>query len=287
MRTKLRARCFGKCGDPSNADLFGITLIYNNRWSGFKGLRARWLAHLDDTRMRPLLLVDEAQELPNQVLTEMRLLPSSEFDSRVILSVVLAGDSRPLAKLRSPDLQPIASRVCQRFLMARAEPEELTRLFDYLLDKTGYPGLTTPRARLPRCRPQSPSNSVKTAPSITVLTLSKSHPRARLAFVGLWEGAKGLRGRDQREPDGGACALTHRTVFAAGESGNFPPNLPRLVDTKALREALRFAPVARAGRHVRCAARGWRPINASARPGNAVCGAAPGLRRRGLRARAP
>ena len=88
------------------ADLFGISLVHNNLWVGFKGLRQRWLGHLEDTRMRPLLLVDEAQEIPNPVLTEMRLLTSTDFDSRAILSVVLAGDNRLLAKLRSPDLQP-------------------------------------------------------------------------------------------------------------------------------------------------------------------------------------
>ncbi len=76
--------------------------------------------------MRPLLLVDEAQELP--VLTEMRLLTSTDFDSRAILSVVLAGDSRLLAKLRTPDLQPIASRVRQRLHIVRTEPDELGRL---------------------------------------------------------------------------------------------------------------------------------------------------------------
>ena len=70
------------------AELFSITLVHNNLWLGFKGLRQRWLTHLDDTRMRPLLLVDEAQELPNGVLTEMRLLTSTDFDSRSILSVV-------------------------------------------------------------------------------------------------------------------------------------------------------------------------------------------------------
>ena len=125
------------------ADLFGITLVHNNLWVGFKGLRQRWLGHLEDTRMRPLLLVDEAQELPNQVLTEMRLLTSTEFDSRAILSVVLAGDNRLLAKLRSPDLQPIASRIRQRLLIERAEPDELTRLLDHLLDRAGNPGLMT------------------------------------------------------------------------------------------------------------------------------------------------
>ena len=125
------------------AELFGITLVHNNLWLGFKGLRQRWLAHLDDTRMRPLLLVDEAQELPNGVLTEMRLLTSTEFDSRSILSVVLAGDNRLLAKLRSPHLQPIASRIRQRLLITRAEPDDLARLLDHLLDRAGNPGLMT------------------------------------------------------------------------------------------------------------------------------------------------
>ena len=31
------------------ADLFAITLIHNNLWLGFKGLRHRWLLHFDDT----------------------------------------------------------------------------------------------------------------------------------------------------------------------------------------------------------------------------------------------
>ena len=126
------------------ADLFGITLIHNNLWAGFKGLRERWLTHLEDTRMRPVLLVDEAQEMLSQVLTEMRLLTSAEFDSRAILSLVLVGDNRLLAKLRSPDLQPIASRIRQRLVMTRAEPEELIRLLDHLLDAAGNPGLMTP-----------------------------------------------------------------------------------------------------------------------------------------------
>ncbi len=125
-------------------DLFGITLIHNNRWHSFKGLRQRWLTHLEDTRMRPLLLVDEAQEMINPVLTEMRLLTSTDFDSRAILSVVLVGDHRLLAKLRNPELQPIASRIRQRLIMARAEPEELAKLLDHLLEQAGNPGLMTP-----------------------------------------------------------------------------------------------------------------------------------------------
>ena len=124
-------------------DVFGVGMAQNNIWAGFKALRENWLSHLEDTRLRPLLIVDEAQEMPDAVLTEMRLLASTEFDSRAILSVVLAGDSRLLVRLRSPELQPIASRVRQRLVITRTESEEMARLLDHLLDAAGNPGLMT------------------------------------------------------------------------------------------------------------------------------------------------
>ena len=42
----------------------------HNRWAGFKTLRERWLAHLHHTRLRPVLLIDEAQEMLPAVLSE-------------------------------------------------------------------------------------------------------------------------------------------------------------------------------------------------------------------------
>ena len=42
-------------------DVFGVPLRPHNRWGGFKSLRSRWLAHLQTTRSRAVLLVDEAQ----------------------------------------------------------------------------------------------------------------------------------------------------------------------------------------------------------------------------------
>ena len=125
-------------------DVFGVGIVHNNVWAGFKALREHWLTHIEDTRMRPVLFVDEAQEMAAKVLTELRLLSSTEFDSRAILSVVIAGDNRLLAKLRSPELQPVASRVRQRLVMTRSEPKELARLLDHLLDAAGNPGLMTP-----------------------------------------------------------------------------------------------------------------------------------------------
>ena len=55
-------------------EVFGVTLMPRNNWGGFKLLRQRWLDHLEETRLRPLLLIDEAQELLPSVFAEIRLL---------------------------------------------------------------------------------------------------------------------------------------------------------------------------------------------------------------------
>ena len=49
-------------------DLFAVKLAPHNRWGGFKALRERWKAHMASSRIRPVLLVDEAQEMSPEVL---------------------------------------------------------------------------------------------------------------------------------------------------------------------------------------------------------------------------
>ena len=53
--------------------LFGVALVPHNRWAGFKALRQTWLTHVEATRYRPVLLIDEAQEMPASVLAELRI----------------------------------------------------------------------------------------------------------------------------------------------------------------------------------------------------------------------
>jgi len=118
-------------------DLFGIELSPHNRWGGFKKLRERWAAHQESTLTRPVLLIDEAQEAPAAVLNELRLLSSAEFDSRHLLSVVLAGDKRLNNKLRHEDLLPLGSRIRTRLSTEYATREDLTGCLKHLLENAG------------------------------------------------------------------------------------------------------------------------------------------------------
>jgi len=125
-------------------DLFGVALKPHNRWGGFKALRERWSAHIESTLVRPVLLVDEGQEMPPAVLSELRLLTSTRFDSHLILAVVLAGDGRLAELLRRPDLVPLGSRIRTRLSLEMASREELYTCLEHLLERAGNRKLMTP-----------------------------------------------------------------------------------------------------------------------------------------------
>jgi len=124
-------------------DLFGVELKPHNRWGGFKALRERWLAHLDGTLLRPVLLIDEAQEMQPAALSELRLLSSMQFDSRNLLSVVLTGDARLSSKLRRDELLPLGSRIRTRLVMEYASRDELAQCLHHLLSSAGNARLMT------------------------------------------------------------------------------------------------------------------------------------------------
>jgi general secretion pathway protein A len=124
--------------------LFAVPLNPHNRWAGAKALRDTWLAHIDAALFRPVLLLDEAQDVRTDVLTELRLLASADLDSRVILTVVLAGDRRLQERLREADLLPLESRLRVRLLLdGTASREDLAQCLRHALQKAGNPQLLT------------------------------------------------------------------------------------------------------------------------------------------------
>ena len=128
-------------------DVFSVKLSPWNRWGGFKALRERWRAHVTSSRIKPVLLVDEAQEMSPEVLNELRILSSADFDATSLLTVVLSGDDRLLEQLRRPELVPLGTRIRTRLCTESASREELSGLLSHALAKAGNPTLMTPELR--------------------------------------------------------------------------------------------------------------------------------------------
>lgn len=125
-------------------DLFGVTLSPHNRWAGSRVLRERWRQHTESTLCRPVLVIDEAQEMYPATLNELRFLCSADLDARRLLTVVLAGDRRLTESFRSPELLPLGSRIRVRLTLEAASAEDLATALRHALEAAGNPELMTP-----------------------------------------------------------------------------------------------------------------------------------------------
>lgn len=132
-------------------DLFHVALSPHNRWNGAKALREKWQSQIEASLHRPVLIIDEAQETKTAVLCELRLLASTNLDSRSILSVVLAGDNRLTERLHHVDLMPISSRIRTRLRCEAQTPEELKETLSHLLEKAGNVRLMSPEVQTALC----------------------------------------------------------------------------------------------------------------------------------------
>jgi general secretion pathway protein A len=161
-------------------ELFAVGLKPHNRWGGFKSLRERWLAHLEGTRLRPVLLIDEAQEMTPSTLSELRLLASARFDSRPLLSIVLAGDARLTEKLRREELLPLGSRIRARLTMEYATRDELAACLEHLLTTAGNASLMTPQLRQTLCDHAAGNYRILTTMSAELLSAAAKREAAQL-----------------------------------------------------------------------------------------------------------
>lgn len=85
-----------------------------------------------------VLLVDEAQNLTDDVLENLRLLSNLETATEKLLQIVLVGQSELDAKLGQPQLRQIKQRVALHCRLDRLKDREVGPFINYRLRKAGY-----------------------------------------------------------------------------------------------------------------------------------------------------
>ncbi len=107
-------------GLAAGFDLSGIYPVV------FRMLQQR-LRQLDEDGLRPVLLLDDVQDMSPPVLTTLRILTNFDMDSKLVISLVLAGDNQLRHMLESPSLEPIRRRmahIATLRLLSRAETRD-------------------------------------------------------------------------------------------------------------------------------------------------------------------
>src|SRR5437660_246097 len=86
------------------------------------------------------VLVDEAQDLSDEMLEELRLLSNLETDRAKLIQIVLMGQPELERKLDQPELRQLKQRVAIRCRLAPLRSDEVAPYIDSRLQTVGYEG---------------------------------------------------------------------------------------------------------------------------------------------------
>jgi type II secretory pathway predicted ATPase ExeA len=86
---------------------------------------------------RTVLIIDEAQNLAAPLLEELRMLGNLEGESEKLLQIVLAGHSRLMEVLRSPQMGTLYQRIGARATLAALGDEETVHYIQHQLQSAG------------------------------------------------------------------------------------------------------------------------------------------------------
>jgi general secretion pathway protein A len=96
-----------------------------------------FLLSLQSLRARALLIIDEAQNLPLQVLEQIRILSNLETEKEKLLQIVLVGQSNLKDLLRKPELRQLDQRVSIRYDLKPLTMEETCAYVQHRLSVAG------------------------------------------------------------------------------------------------------------------------------------------------------
>jgi general secretion pathway protein A len=100
----------------------------------------QWLLERYRAGETPVVIVDEAQGLPNRVLEEIRMLLNLETPNEKLLQVVLAGQPELEERLQQPELRQVKQRIALRCKTAALSLEETRQYVQARLHTAGADG---------------------------------------------------------------------------------------------------------------------------------------------------
>ena len=111
-------------------------LSKNALFSGFRD----FLTHKKQQGKKILLIVDEAQNLPERTLEELRILSNLETEKEKLIQFVLAGQPELKKKLDSEGLRQLKQRVSISIELDYMPEYEMSKYVSYRLASAGYKG---------------------------------------------------------------------------------------------------------------------------------------------------
>ncbi len=90
-----------------------------------------------------VLFIDEAQDMPEELLEQVRLLSNLETDDRKLLQIVLIGQPELRSKLERPELRQLRQRITVRYHLGPLDRRETEAYILHRLEVAGANGRPT------------------------------------------------------------------------------------------------------------------------------------------------
>jgi type II secretory pathway predicted ATPase ExeA len=127
----------------------GLEAATGSRVKLMRMIRETVAEQVESRKMRPVLVVDEAQHLSSQVFSELHVITQFEQDARPMLPMILAGQTALLERLSLRCAAPLASRVVARTHLNAVTLADMTQYLNHHLKLAGgKPGLFSEPAYL-------------------------------------------------------------------------------------------------------------------------------------------
>lgn len=118
---------------------FGLNVRGLDRLETVAAINQFLLAQAEQNR-DCLLIVDEAQDLTDNLLEQVRLLSNLETDNRKLLQIVLMGQPELRDRLNAPGLRQLRQRITVRYHLRALNFQELGQYVQHRLEVSGGSG---------------------------------------------------------------------------------------------------------------------------------------------------
>ena len=99
-----------------------------------------FLLHQVEHGRETVLIIDEAQDLTDELLEQVRLLSNLETDNRKLLQIVLMGQPELRDRLNNPRLRQLRQRITVRYHLAPLRRNEVSSYIQHRLEVSGAKG---------------------------------------------------------------------------------------------------------------------------------------------------
>ena len=115
---------------------FGVESTYDNKAKSLDAI-FHYLIKKYSQSKRVLLVIDEAQNLSDQALEEVRMLSNLQTDDQMLLQIILVGQPELKKRLQSKSLTQLSQRIAVNYHLGSLEHDEIREYIGFRLEKAG------------------------------------------------------------------------------------------------------------------------------------------------------